>query len=278
MRSIYLVSVAALAAAIAACRPAAAEKIIADASLRQELERVSQRSVFFGHQSVGDNIVDGLGRLSAASGVALRIAAAPSADAIAPGTLGHVFIGENRNPLGKLKAFARAFAKQPASVDIALVKLCYLDFASDTDVKSLFAAYRSTLSELKQRNPGTVFVHVTTPLTQVESGAKALLKRLLGRAPHGMLENLRRAEYNELLRQEYAGRQPIFDLARVESIAPDGAAQNVEWNGKSAPALAAAYTSDGGHLNEAGKLRAARELVSVLAAIPPSPRAERRPR
>jgi hypothetical protein len=267
MRSIYLAGVAALAFAIAGRGPAAAQDKLVDASLRQDLERVSQRSIFFGHQSVGDNILDGLNRLGASAGVPLRIAAVSSAGAIAPGNLGHVFVGENRNPLGKLKAFERAFAKQPSGVDIAVVKLCYLDFTPETDATRLFEAYRSTLTQLKRGNPGTVFVHVTTPLTQVESGVKALVKRVLGRAPYGMVENLRRAEYNELLRKEYAGKEPLFDLARLESIAPDGAPQTAEWNGKTAPVLAAAYTSDGGHLNDTGKLRAARELVSVLARV-----------
>jgi lysophospholipase L1-like esterase len=42
----------------------------------------------------------------------------------------------------------------------------------------------------------------------------------------------------------------------------------VQWNGGSAPALTPAFTDDGGHLNAAGRLRAARELVSVLAGLP----------
>jgi hypothetical protein len=54
----------------------------------------------------------------------------------------------------------------------------------------------------------------------------------------------------------------------MESTAPDGTPVTVEWNGSVAPAMAPAFTNDGSHLNEAGKLRAARELVSLLAAAP----------
>jgi hypothetical protein len=121
---------------------------------------------------------------------------------------------------------------------------------------------------LRAKHPATTFVHVTLPLTEEQGGAKALAKRLLGRAPGGTIENVRREEYNTLLRRAYAGREPLFDLARIESTAPDGSAVKVRWNGREAPALAAVYTDDGGHLNAAGRLRAARELVSVLAAIP----------
>jgi len=70
------------------------------------------------------------------------------------------------------------------------------------------------------------------------------------------------------LRQAYQGRAPIFDLARVESIDPEGKTVTVEWKGIAVPVMAPAYTNDGGHLNSEGRLRAARELISVLAAIP----------
>ena len=140
-----------------------------------------------------------------------------------------------------------------------------------TDVKALFARYRATIDDLRTKNPGTTFVHVTAPLTVVQGGVKENLKRLLGRAPYGTIENMRREEYNTLLRQAYREREPIFDLARVESTAPDGTVVTTEWKGSVAPAMAPAYTDDGGHLNAAGKLRAARELVSVLAAIPGRP-------
>jgi lysophospholipase L1-like esterase len=107
---------------------------------------------------------------------------------------------------------------------------------------------------------------VTLPLTTVQTGLKAFAKRLLGRAPYGTVENVRREEYNELLRAAYAGREPLFDLARIESTAPDGSAVRVRWQGAVAPALAAQYTDDGGHLNVEGRRRAARELIAVLAA------------
>jgi hypothetical protein len=114
-------------------------------------------------------------------------------------------------------------------------------------------------------------VHVTAPLTIVSGGLKASLKKLFGLAPYGIIENMRREEYNTLLRQTYQGREPIFDLARVESTALNGVAVSVEWKGSVVPVLDSVYTDDGGHLNTVGKLRAARELISVLASIPERP-------
>jgi hypothetical protein len=214
------------------------------------------------------NLLDGVAQFAATAGVPVRIAQAPSAGNVAPATLGHSFLAVNGDPYGKMQAFERAMGPQAAGLGIALVKLCYLDFTADTDAKALFARYRSMIERLREGHPGTVFVHVTVPLTGVQGGSMALVKRLLGRAPYGIRENLRREEYNALLRQAYRGSEPIFDLARVESTAVDGRAVTVNWHGRTIPVMAPAYTDDGGHLNVAGKQRAARELIAVLAALP----------
>lgn len=239
-----------------------------DPGLRSELERIAQRRIFFGHQSVGVNLLDGVKQIAASEGIPLRIVVAHNASNVPPATLGHTYVAENGNPLLKLQSFEQAMGRQATGLDIALVKLCYVDFNGSTDVRTLFDRYRALIDGLRARNPGTTFVHVTAPLTDVQGGIKATLKGLVGRVPHGVLENTRRGEYNILLRQAYGGREPIFDLARVESTAPDGTPVSVEWKGSIVPAMAPAYTDDGGHLNATGKLRAARELISVLAAIP----------
>ncbi|MBI5891269.1 MAG: SGNH/GDSL hydrolase family protein [Nitrosomonadales bacterium] len=242
-----------------------------DTSLRADLERIAQRRIFFGHQSVGINLLDGIAQLSKAAGVPVRIAEVSTASATPPATIGHAFVAENRDPLRKLKSFEQAMGSQPSKLDIAFVKLCYIDFGTETNVKELFTRYQATLEKLHAQNPGTTFVHVTAALTTVESGFKIRLKQLLGKAPPGTAENLRREEYNTLLRQTYQGKQPIFDLARVESTAPDGKSETVKLNGIAVPVLVPGYSDDGGHLNDSGKLRAARELISVLAAIPDRP-------
>lgn len=261
----------ALAVAASSATAAAAEP---DASLRAELDRVAQRRIYFGHQSVGNNLLDGIKQLAAKLGVPVRTAEAPTASGVPPATFGHTPVARNGDPLQKLQSFEQAMGQQPAGLDIALIKFCYVDITANTDAKALFARYRATMDGLKAKHPGTAFVHVTTPLTIAQSGLKASLKKLIGRVPHGVIENQRREEYNALLRQTYQGREPIFDLARIESTAPDGTAVTVEWNGSASPAMAPVYTDDGGHLNDAGKLRAARELISVLASATARPAPE----
>jgi lysophospholipase L1-like esterase len=236
----------------------------ADDALRADLALLAGKRIYFAHQSVGANLLDGVAMLSRETGVPLRIVETPSAAGLVPGTLAHFFVPENGEPLRKLANFEKALGSGSAA-DIALLKFCYVDIDATTEAAALFARYQETLAELRATNPHTTFVHVTLPLTTAQTGWKALAKRLVGRAPYGTIENVRREQYNALLRRTYAGREPLFDLARIESTAPDGSAVTVAWDGAVAPAMASVYTNDGGHLNEKGRVVAARALLAVLA-------------
>jgi len=258
-----------VAAALGA--PASAAEGI-DARLREDLESLARRTVIFGHQSVGMNIIDGLAQLSSRGGVPIRIVDVSAAPAAPPGTLAHLFVPENGKPGTKLDSFARALGSlPPGRPDIALVKFCYVDFEPSTDPVALFSRYQETVARLQAATPERRFVHVTAPLSTVQAGPKAWVKRLMGRTPYGLAENARREEFNDLLRKAYAGRAPVFDLARVESTLPDGTRSTATWNGRTFPVLGAPYTDDGGHLNQVGRLVAARELLTVLASVPLDP-------
>jgi hypothetical protein len=240
-----------------------------DPTLKAELGDVARRRIYFGHQSVGWNILDGLGKLASREGVPLRLVEVKGPLVVPPGTFAHGHVEENGDPVRKIGSFAGAMASAPeGGIDVALMKFCYVDFVADTDVVQLFARYQASIADLRSKHPTTTFVHVTAPLTTVQDGPKALVKRLLGRDPGGVRENVRREEYNALLRKAYLGREPIFDLAAVESTRADGTRVTVDWKGSAVPVLASEYTTDGGHLNEVGRLRAARELVTALARVP----------
>jgi hypothetical protein len=258
----------ALSAVAVAAAPAAVE-IPDERRTADALARLAERRVFFGHQSVGANVLDGLASLSAARGSPVRIVEVRSAGAaLSPGTFAHAYVGTNGDPAGKLESFAGVLAGLARPPDIALVKLCFVDIVPGTDVDGLFRTYRARLDELQRRYPTTRFVHLTVPLTIVQSGPKAWVKELLGRAPYGALENEARERFNAQLRATYAGREPLFDIARLESTSADGAPVVGAWSGRTMPALDGDYTDDGGHLNAAGRDRVARALVAYLAALP----------
>src|SRR5512142_234481 len=175
-----------------------------DPALDDALALLSRRTVLFGHQSVGENLLEGLRFHARARGIALRVVQA-GAGALERGARSHAFLASNGEPLAKLATF-EALLREPAP-DVAALKLCWADFGPGTDPAPIFAAHQATLERLRGRFPGTAFLQVTTPLTTVQTGPRALAKRLLGRAPRGEQENARREEFNELLRRRTPARE-----------------------------------------------------------------------
>ncbi len=227
-----------------------------------EWDTLVARRVVFGRQSVGLNILTGLQALAAEAQVPLAITEtrAPS------GTAGivHFKVGRNGDPQAKIDDFAAVMESMGQHADIALMKLCYIDISSETDIRRLADYYGETLDRLGAQFPRTTFVAVTTPLTAVQSGLKARVKKLLGRASDGLAANARRTEFNELLRERYGRQGRLFDLALCESetSAPE------RFQGQTVETLDPALTSDGGHLNALGAQRVATRFVKFLAALP----------
>jgi hypothetical protein len=228
------------------------------------LARVAARRILFGHQSVGADILRGLAALAAASPHAgLRIADAPGGPPDVP-VFAHAKVGRNGDPLGKTNAFSRLL-QSPGAFDVALHKYCYVDVRPDTDVDTLFADYAAAMDRLAATHPHTRLVHVTIPLVRVPEGPAARLRRLVSGPSVAARANQRREAFNARLREAF-GREPVFDLALVESTRPDGREHRVPAPG-GARALVPDYPHDGGHLNDLGSARAAAALVDVLGAV-----------
>jgi len=259
---------AALAAALAvSC--AVAEKPGSDgngyateAEIEDGLAALAARRVFFGHQSVGDNIVAGVAETAGtARATTPSIVETRRAGDIAGTGLYHAKIGENLDPTSKLRDFEGALrGGVGGSVDLACMKFCYVDIDERTDVAALFADYRAAMSRLSEEFPELRLLHCTAPLVAEEGGPKAAIKRLLGRETYGQAANAAREAYNGLIRAEYAGAGTLFDIALAEATGDGtGSARRADRY-----ALRAAYTDDGGHLNEAGRRRVAGAFLAAL--------------
>lgn len=233
---------------------------------REALQVVAGKKVFFGHQSVGRNILEGLSDLAPEGAIRVVETSEASAFAAAP-LFAHAPVGENGRPLSKLADFQRMLdGGIGPSADVALVKLCYADIKADTDVEKLAASYDATMSRLKDNYPHLVLVHVTVPLKTVEKGFKTTIKRITGLGTlQGYGDNIKRNEFNLFLRNRYQGKEPLFDLAALESTAPDGSTETFSAGGTTYQALFPGYTSDGGHLTGQGRQRAARQLLLTIA-------------
>ena len=231
--------------------------------------KLAEKRVFFGHQSVGGNIMDGIADLERErQSLRLRIVSLDKASIEDGGFFAHAPVGRNGDPASKTDEFARLLDDGLATrVDIAFHKYCYADISEDTDVAPIFRHYLQTMARLRVAHPNVTFVHVTTPLVTVQSGPKALAKMILGRAPGGYQSNRRREQFNDLMRKQYTGREPLFDLAAIESSAPDGTKVSTVFKGSSTRTLFPRYASDAGHLNEFGRRRTAEELVVLLAGL-----------
>lgn len=216
--------------------------------------------VFFGHQSVGNNIIGGIRavapRLSIVHGEA-----PPSGPALV-----ETMIGRNEDPGSKLDHFARVMSEHGDGFDVAMFKFCYIDFSPQTDVKALEERYRRVMSQVAGAHRHTRIVHITVPLTITQSGPKAIVKSWLGRPVWGALENQKRSEFNDWLRTAYAGA-PLFDLAAVESRTPSGELATFQLDGRSYPMLYPEYSDDGGHLSDVGGRVVATAFLDMLDSV-----------
>jgi lysophospholipase L1-like esterase len=264
-----------VACALAACQEGKnpeSEVMDSNSNLKQEISALAKARIFFGHQSVGRNILDGLKSLAMEEGAALNILRPGETDSLPDSFLMHADVGENEKPQSKCDAMEAQLSKAPEpGYNLAMLKFCYVDFNRHTDVAEVFAAYKRTIAGLRERHPNTVFVHASVPLTSisVKDRATAPIKRLLGR-PHPEGSNIKRNQYNRLLLEHFNG-EPIFDIAKAESIRPDGGRETFKDGDETHYSLVNAYTDDGGHLNAAGARRLAREFVRVVSGALSTP-------
>lgn len=232
-------------------------------------DRVAHARVFFAHQSVGDNIVEGLKALQTpGEGEALHIVDLKDAASTPGPAFIHARLGENGHPGGKTDAFAAALdAGLGNSVDIALQKYCFADFDANTDVMKVFKYYKQASERIQARYPALMLLHATAPLMSVQSGPRAIVKKWIGRVPDYYPENAVRERFNHLMRQQYAGGGHLFDLAAIEASAPGRPPKPILFKGQTLYTLLPEYTTDGGHLNAAAQQRVASEFLSFLASF-----------
>lgn len=234
----------------------------------QQVQILGTKKVFFGHQSVGGNIIQGIRDLRVADPrLKLNIVHSAEPESLLAPAFVDFEVGNNGNPQSKNEAFAAILEKGMGKQGgIAMFKYCYVDIDSSTNVQQMFESYRKEITVLKLKYPLLQFVHITVPLTTVEPATKAWIKTILGRTTARNI-NAKRNEFNKLLRENYAGTDPIFDLAEVESTHPDGSRSYFMSNNEKIYTMAPEFTTDGGHLNEAGQRAAAERLLLVLAKL-----------
>jgi len=237
-----------------------------EADAGESLRTVSAMNIFFGHQSVGANILSGIEQWEQETGVTLNTIETRTPDDSQQPAFAHYRVGRNGDPVLKIDDFVSQVENLPAeSGAVAFFKLCYVDITGSTDTDELFEYYKEKMLYLREQRPDCRVVLFTVPLTTIQKGIKATAKKILNREPSGVLENVKRNEFNDRLRSEFAGIIPVFDLAALESTLPDDSRETYKYQGNEYPCMVDFYTGDGGHLNEYGARMVSRNLLAFLA-------------
>lgn len=238
-----------------------------DAISQDNWDALARKKIFFGHKSVGANILEGIREvLGQRPAIKLEIRETTEPDDFAKPVFAHAPIGKNKEPLSKLERFKEIMASGVGrAADIAFFKFCFIDIDHSTDIDSLFESTVKLTESLERQFPSLKIVPFTVPLLSRPVGLKARLEKFLGRLPWYEEDNVRRNQFNDKLRARFKGA--LFDLASIESRIDGQKKATFRADGKTYELLYRPYTDDGGHLNPVGRQIVAIELLKKLAHI-----------
>jgi hypothetical protein len=235
-------------------------------------EKLADKKIYFGHQSVGYNMIDGITDIiNERDDIRFNIVESSESSVFDRPVFAHSQVGRNMDPVSKIKGFIDVMdGGVGEKADIAFFKFCYVDIMRDSNPQEIFNLYGEALEELKKRYPETKFLHITTPLRSapkgIEKNLKQSIKLLIGK-PGILDDNIKRERYNELLRNAYSKTDGLFDLALFETVNLNGFRCYAVNGGEKVHVMVPEYTEDGGHLNNLGRKKIAEQLLISLAEM-----------
>jgi hypothetical protein len=237
-----------------------------DPEISKKITIISQNNIYFGHRSVGQNIIEGLTKINSEYGNnEIKIKELQNISDYKGNYFIHSNIGNNGDPKSKFKEFAKIIDNS-ANINIAMMKLCFVDFNKNTDVMDIFNSYTSMIDSLQNKFPSITFLHFTVPLKSQPSWANKIKDIIKNREKEDPRENLKRNEYNELILSKYS-KDYIFDLAGAESTYPDGKREFMMVDDKISYTLINNYSTDGGHLNVEGQQIITTKLINKIYKV-----------
>jgi len=230
-------------------------------------KELSQKTIYFGHQSVGFNIIDGINDLKKENpNISLNIVEIKTPDEMEKHVFAHSRIGANNDPSQKITDFKKYIENGVGDkANIAFLKFCYVDIHKDSDTAKVFSDYNKMILDVQKEFPKTTFVHFTVPLTVSKTNWKTWFKKTMGKGELWEInDNIKRNEYNELVINQYDKKEPVFDLAKIESTDNENNRVSFSYKDKTYYSMFPGYTNDGGHLNENGRKKIAEQLLLFL--------------
>lgn len=236
---------------------------------KRSMKIIKDSRILFAHKSVGNNILSGLKMLSGETGIELNVKNIDNEPMGNKSIFAHSVGGKNVYPKTKIDSFTSKLKELDNELvpEVAFMKLCYVDIKPDTDVNELFGYYKEKIESLKKEKSGITFVHLTVPLVSksdtLKDKIKDTIKGLLGMTVWERDSNIKRNEYNKLIKNSFA-KESIFDIAKIESTRTDGSREQFKNDGKLYYRMSPEYTTDGGHLNKLGQQVVSTEMVKFL--------------
>jgi hypothetical protein len=242
--------------------------ITMNTEINKKITFISQKNIYFGHQSVGENIITGIKKIISDNNQnEIVIKTYNNNDSLGRNYFLHSNIGKNGNPQTKFDEFTSVVSILAGkNLNIAMMKLCFVDITKNTNIKDVFNSYSTIIDSLKHRYPEIKFIHFTVPLKSKPSWINYIKDKIKGNNNYDPKDNLARNRYNELVLSKYP-KDDIFDLAGAESTYPNGKRESELVDGKPCYILIKDYTTDGGHLNDLGRQIISEKLIQKLYEI-----------
>ena len=122
-----------------------------------KIDALKKRRIFFGHASVGYNIMDGVEKIRTRNErfAAITIRELKNRVEIDAEGIYHSVNGENGFPKSKIDGFRNILREGGvgSKLDIAFFKLCYVDFDKTSDIGEIFAYYSKNMDEIRKAFP-----------------------------------------------------------------------------------------------------------------------------
>ncbi|MFC1822437.1 hypothetical protein ACFL9T_06990 [Thermodesulfobacteriota bacterium] len=231
-------------------------------------DNLTQKKIYMGHRSVGNNIIEGLRDLKRENPkIRLNIVDLKDKPALGDGCFAHSWIVQNASPQSLAENYFRlADEIVGEGFDIALIR--FTPFYDNRKMKDILIDYEYAFNKLKQIYPKTIFIHGTFPLTHSKTTWRTWIKKLVGKKEMWEYDdNIKVNEFNEMIRKRYLRKEPFLDIAALQSTSPDGSRSTFQKDGKTYFHMVKDYTYDGVHLNETGRKKIAKHFLFLLSNL-----------